>query len=584
MAISEDTIEKIRLLNNIESVIKEYLPDIKRVGRNWKACCPFHNEKTPSFLVNPEKGIFKCFGCNVGGDIFKFVMLADNISWYESVRKLAKRVDIEIKDVKQDVIRISEKTKIFDVLESSAMFYYKYLLESFHAKKARKYLDERGVIRETIDKFKLGYAPNGGILEFALKKGYIVGDLLKAGLITKTERGNFFEYMSERIVFPIFDVHGRIVAFGGRAIFNNEPKYLNTPETIVYFKSSNLYGLYQTLPTLRKERKIIILEGYIDTIIAQQFGVAGAVATLGTAFNQNHVKLISRYSDSVTLLFDSDEAGRAATQRSLEILVENSVECNVSALPEHIDADEYLNKHGRENFLDLLKSSSESPIDFMVKLCSNLFSKSKKTPEIKVKIVSYLLNFIARSPSLILQREWMKNVAQYVNVDEETIWNEFKKRYELRLNDKENYSHILVPSYITQDRVVLMSLEENLLNIILNNRNYVEKLSCDCFESEKCKKVFELVVSGLSDVEILGTLPEEYRNWFLELILNTMEYSNVEEAINTILKDVKISKLKRERLQLEKEILLMSEGKKEKDERIFCKYKKLTIFLKGSGK
>ncbi|GMO64907.1 MAG: hypothetical protein Nk1A_1770 [Endomicrobiia bacterium] len=583
MAISEDIIEKIRFSNSIESVIKEYLPDIKRVGRNWKACCPFHNEKTPSFLVNPEKGIFKCFGCNVGGDIFKFVMLTDNISWYESVKKLAKRANIEIKEVKQDVIKISEKTKIFDVLESSAMFYYNYLLESPYAQKAREYLCERGVIRKTIDKFKLGYAPNGGILEFALKKGYVVEDLLKAGLITKTERGNFFEYMSERIVFPIFDVQGRIVAFGGRAISNHEPKYLNTPETIVYFKSSNLYGLYQTLPTLRKERKIIILEGYIDTVISQQFGVSGAVATLGTAFNQNHVKLISRYSDSVTLLFDSDEAGRVATQRSLEILVENAVECNVSALPEHVDADEYLNKHGRESFLDLLKSSSESPIDFMVELCNNLFSKSAKTPEVKVKIVSYLLNFIAKSPNLILKREWVKNVAQYVDVDEETIWNEFKKKYELRLKDKD-YSRVLIPSRITKDWMVLMSLEENLLNIILNDRNYVEKLNCDCFESEKCKKVFDLAVLGLSCVEILSALPEEYRNWFLELMLNTMEYSNVEEAINTILKDIRTSKLKRERLQLEKEVLLMSEGKKEKDEKIFCEYKKLTALLKGSGK
>ncbi|MDR1400863.1 MAG: DNA primase [Endomicrobium sp.] len=587
MPISEDIIEKIRLSNSIESIVRGYLPDIKRVGQNWRACCPFHNEKTPSFLVNPGKGIFKCFGCNVGGDVFKFVMLVDNISWYESVKKLAKMANIEIKDVRQDAAKVSEKTKIFDILESSAMFYHRCLLGSPYAEKARKYLDDRGIIRETIDKFKLGYAPKGGILEFAFKKGYMIGDLLKAGLVTKTERGFFFEYMSERIVFPIFDVQGRIVAFGGRTIFNHDPKYLNTPETAVYLKSLNLYGLYQTLPALRKVRKIIILEGYIDAVISQQFGVIGAVATLGAAFNQNHVKLISRYSDSVTLLFDSDEAGRAATQRSLEILVENAVECNVSTLPEHVDADEYLNRFGKESFLNLLKSSSKNPINFMVKLYGNLFLKSEETtPEEKVKIVSYLLSFIAKSPSLILQREWVKNVAQYINISEEIIWNEFKKKHEFRLRDKDclQYYGALVPSHVTKDRKTSMPLEENLLNIILNNRNYVKKLNCDYFENEKCGRVFNLLVLGLSDVEILNTLPEECRDWFLELTLSTIEYSNVEEAINTILKDIRTSKLKRDRLQLEKEILLMSEGKKEKDEKIFYEYKKLTALLKGSGK
>ncbi|MDR1511465.1 MAG: DNA primase [Endomicrobium sp.] len=588
MTISEDIIENIRLSNNIESVIKEYLPDIKRIGRNWKACCPFHDEKTPSFLVSPEKGIFKCFGCNVGGDIFKFVMLADNISWYESVKKLAKRANIEIKEIRrQDVIKVSEKTRIFDILESSAMFYYKCLLKSSYAEKARKYLGERGVIRETIDKFRLGYAPKGGILKFALKKGHKVEDLLKAGVITKTEKGNFFEYMSERVVFPIFDVQGRVIAFGGRTIFNHDPKYLNTPETVVYFKSSNLYGMYQTLSTIRKERRIIVLEGYMDVVISQQFGVAGAVATLGTAFNQIHAKLILRYSDSVTLLFDSDEAGKVATQKSLEILVENAVECNVSTLPKHVDADEYINKYGKENFLDLLKNSSESPINFMIKLYSDLFSRSEKlTPEKKAKIVSYLLNFIARSPNLILQREWMKNVAQYMDVNEEIIWSEFKRKHELNSENKNysQYHNAMVPLHITKDRRFSMSLEESLLSIILNNRSYIGKLDCDCFENVKCKEVFDLVGSGLSDVEILNALSEEYKSWFLELILNVVEYSNVGEAIDTILKDIGTGKLKRKRQQLEKEILLMSEGKKEKNERILYEYKKLTSLLKGSGK
>ncbi|MDR1720882.1 MAG: DNA primase [Endomicrobium sp.] len=587
MAISEDIIEKIRLSNSIESIVQEYLPDLKRIGRNWKACCPFHNENTPSFLVNPEKGIFKCFGCNVGGDVFKFVMLTDNISWYESVRKLAKKANIEIEETKQDIVKTSERAKIFDILENSTMFYHKYLLESAGAEKAREYLKDRGISRETINKFKLGYAPKERILEFALKKGYTTESVQKAGLIKENEKGGFFEYMSERIVFPIFDVQGRIIAFGGRTILDRAPKYLNTPETIVYLKSSNLYGLFQTLPELRRERKIIILEGYIDAIVSQQFGVTGAVATLGTAFNKNHVKLISRYSDAVTLLFDSDDAGRIAAHRALEILVENGVECKVSNLPEHMDADEYLNQYGREEFLNLLESSSNGPIDFMItKVRGDFFSKNGETPETKAKAVYFLLDFITKNSNLVLQREWIKTVAQRMNVDEEILWNEFKKKHKLKFkNYLRHYGDLDL--HTVKDRRLSMSLEENFLNIILNNRNYIEKVDCNFFEDVRCRRVFKLATSGLSEAEISDALSKENKgdeDWFSGLVLNAIKYSNIEEAFDIILKEIKTNRLERKRLQLEKEILLMIEGKREKDKRLFCEYKELTSLSKGLGK
>ncbi|MDR3256807.1 MAG: DNA primase [Endomicrobium sp.] len=584
MAISEDIIEKVRLSNNIESIVREYLPDLKRAGRNWKACCPFHNERTPSFIVSPEKGIFRCFGCNAAGDVFKFVMLVDNISWIEAVKKLAKKVNIEIQETKQNVIKSSEKAKLFDILESSTVFYHRHLLESANAKKAREYLEKRGITRNTINKFKIGFAPKGQLLQSALKKGYTIDELSKAGLITKTEKGILFEYMSERVVFPIFDVQGRVVAFGGRTITKQDPKYLNTPETIVYSKSSNLYGLFQTLPELRKEKKMIILEGYMDVVIPQQFGITGAVATLGTAFTQNHTKLIARYSDTVTLLFDSDNAGRTATQRTLEILVDNGVECKVSALPEHIDADEYLNQYGKEVFLKLLKDSSQNAIDFMIaRVYGSLSSdEEKKSAEIKAKAVSALLDFIARSSNFVVQREWIKNVAQCINVDEEAVWKEFKKKQRLKLKGYLQDSKISIS--VIKDKKVSMSLEENLLNLVLSNRDYFEKIDSNFFEDRRCEEVFSLVVAGLSDAEILNKLSKENRDWFSELTLNAVEYNNIEEAFGIILKDIEIDKLKKRRHQLEKEILLMSENKKEKDEKIVEEYKKLTTRLKGSGK
>jgi DNA primase len=588
VAISEDTIERIRLSNSIDSVIREYLPDLKRAGRNWKVCCPFHSEKTPSFTVSPEKGIFKCFSCNAAGDVFKFVMLLDNISWIEAVKKLAKKINIEIQETKQDIIKVSEKTKLFDILESSAGFYNKCLLENAGTKKAREYIERRGINRETVNEFKIGFAPKGQFLQWALKKDYENGDLLKAGLITKTKRGIFFEYMSERVVFPIFDVQGRVVAFGGRTITDHEIKYLNTPETAVYSKSSNLYGLFQTLPELRKERKIIVLEGYMDVVVLQQFGITGAVATLGTTFTQNHAKLISRYSDSVTLLFDSDNAGRAAVQRSLEILVGDGVECRVSALPEHVDADEYLNQYGKESFLKLLEDSSKSAIGFMIeRVLSSLSSDGRKnSPGIKAKAVSALLNFAARSSDSIIQREWIKDIAQHVNVDEEAVWREFKKKQRLKLGSYLQYDKNSAEQTVKvkKDRRILMSLEENLLNLILNNKDYIEKTDSSYFVDARCRKIFEFTVSGLDTVGILNILSEEDKNWFLELILNTIEYNDTGEAFGIILKDIDASRLERKRRQLEKEILLMSDGKKEQDEKVFDEYKKLTALLKGSGK
>ncbi|GMO52123.1 MAG: hypothetical protein Ta2C_02330 [Candidatus Endomicrobiellum trichonymphae] len=588
MVISEDTIEKIRLSNSIDSVIREYLPDLKRAGRNWKVCCPFHNEKTPSFIVSPEKGIFKCFSCNVAGDVFKFVMFLDNISWIEAVKKLAKKTNIEIQEAKQGIIKLSENTKLFDILESSANFYNKCLLERASAQKAREYIKKRGINREAVNKFKIGFAPKGQFLQWALEKDYKDDDLLKAGLITRTGRGIFFECMSERVVFPIFDVQGRIVAFGGRTIADHKIKYLNTPETAVYSKSSNLYGLFQTLPELRKERKIIVLEGYIDAVILQQFGITGAVATLGTAFTQNHAKLVSRYSDSVTLLFDSDNAGRTAAQRSLEILVGDSIECRVSALPEHVDADEYLNQYGKESFLKFLEDSSKSAIDFMIeRVLGGLSSDGiKSSPEIKAKAVSALLDFVARSTNSIIQREWIRDIAQHVDVNEEAVWREFEKKQQLRLRGYLQYDKDSVEQTVKvkKDKKFSMSLEENLLNLILNNRDYIKKTDSNCFEDARCRKIFELTVSGLNTVGILNTLSEEDKNWFAELILNTIEYSDIGEAFGIILRDIDAGRLERERRRLEKEILLVSEGKKEKDKKVFDEYKKLTALLKGSGK
>jgi DNA primase len=587
--ISEGIIEKIRLSVDIECALREYLPDLKRVGRNWKSRCPFHHEKTPSFVVSPEKGIFKCFGCDVAGDVFKFLMLIENISWIEAVKKLAKKTGIEIPEVSRDVVKISEKNRLFDILEDSATLYHRHLLESRDAKKARDYLERRGVNIGTINKFKIGFAPKKKILQLALEKGYTINELLKAGLIKKMEDGNPLEYMSERIVFPIFDVQGRVVAFGGRNIEGQTPKYLNTPETLIYSKSSNLFGLFQTLPELRKERKTIVLEGYVDVVILQQFEVIGAVAVLGTAFSKNHAKLIARYSDVVTLLFDSDVAGRNAAQRALEILVnESGLECTVSSLPENTDADEYLNRYGKSKFLKLLEESSRSTMDFMIDRVygSLLLDRKGNSPEMKAKAIDVLLEFVVSCSNFVIQGEWIKSIAQRVNVDEGAVWKELKKKGTLKqhITHLHNARVVTVQNVAVSNKIVSMSLEESLLSFVLNNKKYIREIDSIFFKDLRCRKIFELIASGLSDVEVLNKLSKVDESWFSELVLNEVEYGNVDEAFNTIVRDIELCKLKENRKKLEKEILLMDEGKIVRDEKVYEEYKKLTTFLKGSVK
>ena len=463
MYIPNQVIEQIRTASDIVSVIGDYVPDLKKAGRNFKCCCPFHTEKTPSFIVSPEKGIFRCFGCGAAGDVFKFVMLIENISWIESVKKLAEKNGITIQETFNEKYSVSEKTKIFELLEMTAKFYNRCLLDTKSASFARDYVKKRGMTEETIKKFMIGYAPKGKLLESAKKKGYAYDILSKAGLFTKTDFGVIFEYMSERLVFPILDIQGRVVAFGGRTLADSKAKYLNTPETIVYSKSSNLYGLYQTLPELRKEKSITVVEGYMDVVLSQQYGVSGAVAPLGTAFTEQQAKLINRYAENVTLLFDPDDAGRTATQRALEICAQNNMSVKTSSLPEGVDPDEYLLEHGKDKFFSLVNKNSKTAIEFMTDRV--LMQTGTKTAQDKAKAVSLLLDFVEKNKNVIVQREYVKFIAQKLNIEEDVIWQEFKRKSVFKTNVKED-------AFVEKDEFKQKtSLEEKLLKFLLDDRN-----------------------------------------------------------------------------------------------------------------
>ncbi|MDD3729779.1 MAG: DNA primase [Endomicrobiaceae bacterium] len=583
MAISDHIIDQIRTSSSIEYVIQEYVPDLKKSGKNWKCCCPFHSEKTPSFVVSPEKGIFRCFGCGVAGDVFKFVMLIENIPWIEAVRKLAQKSGITIEERKEDKIALSEKAKIFELLESAARFYHRCFIESKSAQIARDYSKERGLSQETIQKFMIGYAPKGKLLESALKKGYSYEELVKAGLVTKTESGMFFEYMSDRLVFPILDIQGRVVAFGGRTLTNQKTKYLNTPETVVYSKSANLYGLFRTLPDLKKDKRIILLEGYMDVVMTQQYGISGAVASLGTSFTAQQAKLIARYAEEIIVLFDSDDAGRTATQRALEIFAENDITSRTVSLPEGIDPDEYLLEHGKNSFDDLINKKSKSAIDFMTDRITG-FNDLKKSGG-KAKAASALLDFVVKNKNTITQREYIREISQRLNLEEEILWQEFKKRKIFKTENITKQDLLIKDKKDKEENI----LEEEMIKFLLSQdcRNFAGKLDGEFWTSEKCRKIYGFFKEkkDVAAAEILSKLEDDDAGWFSGLVMEaTAKTGDLQEIFDSLYRDIQAEKLKNARKRLEKEILLMTDGKIPVDAEKIKEYNLLTSKIKGSGK
>lgn len=582
MSISDQVIEQVRTSSDIVSIVRDYVPDLKKAGRNWKCCCPFHSEKTPSFVVSPEKGIFRCFGCGAAGDVFKFVMLIENISWIEAVKKLAQKSGITITETANEKISVSEKTKLFEILETAAKFYNRCFLESSAASYARAYAKQRGITAESVKKFLIGYAPKGKILESAQKKGYAYEVLAKAGVVTKTDSGTVFEYMSERLVFPIFDVQGRIVAFGGRTLTDGKVKYLNTPETIVYSKSSNLYGLFQALPDIRKDKSIVVVEGYMDVVLSQQYGVSGAVAPLGTSFTQQQAKLIDRYSENTVLLFDSDDAGRNATQRALEICAENDIAVKTSSLPEGVDSDEYLLANGRDSFYKLLEKNAKTPIKFMIDREEK--KSDVKTSHGKAAAVSALLDFVAKNKNNVIQRDYINNIAQSFNLDEEIVWQEFKRK---TLGNSYSVKENLFDKI--KDDKKRYSLEEQLIRFLLDikNRQYVFKIKSDFFTLSNCMEIHNILLNkkDITVAGILSKLDSKKAEWFSKLAMEgAADDQSSEECFNILCNDIEIRRLNKRRKTLEKEVLLMMEGKVAADPAKIKEYGLLTAQIKGSGK
>ncbi|HBG61517.1 MAG: DNA primase [Omnitrophica WOR_2 bacterium GWF2_38_59] len=470
--IPEEIVSQVIDRSDIVEIISSYIP-LKRAGRNFKAACPFHNEKTPSFVVNPDKQIFHCFGCGVGGNVVSFVMKQDNMDFPEAIRVLAQKVNVVIEEVDEPTRRsTNERLLIFKLNELAANYFQENLLSTRTkmASDARKYLKERNVDFETVKNFKVGLAVDkwDGLLEHLKNKGVSLGLMEKAGLIIPRDNGRgFYDRFRNRIIFPIFDTRGNCRAFGARALEDNQAKYLNSPETIVYTKGNHLYGFHLAKNSITQEDAVIVVEGYLDCIMPYQFGVQNIVASLGTALTVEQIRLIRRYSRNVILLFDMDKAGEAAMLRSLDTLVEEEMNVKVAILDEGEDPDSFIRMKGQEVFLDRIKNA-QLMIDY--KLSSLKKKYDSKTAEGKEKITSEMLVTIGKFRSEVIKSDYIKLLAHRLHVSEQALLAELQKGGKGSVKNYFNEEK----KQKTLGEAQRVTVERGILKLLLEEKEFIE--------------------------------------------------------------------------------------------------------------
>ncbi len=425
-AIIEEILERTDLVE----LIGEYVL-LKKKGRNFWGLCPFHNEDTPSFSVTQEKQFYYCFGCHAKGNAIGFLMEMEHLSFTEAVEKLAQRVHIEIEKQAVDpaVERAQQEKQAIYRLNEIAAFFFQQQLSAADAAPARTYLSRRGVAEEMIEKFRLGYAPDhwNDLLDFLTQRGFQPDLMVKAGLVRKSDKaaGRYYDNFRGRIMFPIHDYKGNIVAFGGRVLGDGTPKYLNTGDTPVFNKSRTLYGLWFAGQEIRRRDQVVLMEGYMDVIAAHQYGVTNAIATLGTALTPGHGNLLKRYTTNALLAYDGDNAGANANLRGVDILREQGFQIKVLPMPEGLDPDDFLRRQGRSGWEDLVAEKTLGLLEY--KMEQAFASQDSSTIDGKGAIVRSLLPEVLRQKNQVERDMFLHLLAQRLGVSEASLYADLRK-------------------------------------------------------------------------------------------------------------------------------------------------------------
>lgn len=554
-----EIVDQIRQVANIIEVASQYTT-LKKRGKKFVGLCPFHSEKDPSFTVDDEKQLFHCFGCGVGGDVFSLVMQKESLGFPEALRFLAEKYNIELPERKKLSPKLLKlKEKLFKINESAVAFYKKNLFNTTEGRKALEYLKKRNISEATIQNLKIGYALNSwtSLIDFFKRKGVEASLLEKAGLaLPGQKKEGYYDRFRGRIIFPIFDINGKAVGFGGRTVLNAEPKYLNSPDTPIYSKGNLLYGLNLSKDSIREKGGVILVEGYTDFSALYQAGIRNIAASLGTSLTSGQVALARRFAPKIIVNYDSDSAGISAAFRAISLCFENGAQINVLILPKGLDPDSFLQKHNTEEYKKLLDKSTPG-LKFMIDYF--LERGRMDIPEEKALIVKNIVKEIEKIPDSIIQSEYLKQASEILSVDEEVIRNITKQKEEKKAPEaKELY----------------LPAEKRLLQILFENKDIAslvyEEMKEDDFRGLKGESIFKILLDSFkSNKEIsIQELNQELEPMLLSSLSRIrLEEGNpptAEEALDCLYTLRRIS-LQNQLKNLQAEIIrLERNGKKEK--------------------
>jgi len=548
MAEAGSFAERVKQQADIVRVIGEYVR-LKKSGQNFTGLCPFHAEKSPSFAVHPTKQIYHCFGCGVGGDVFKFVMEMDKVAFPEAIRIVAEKCGIAIPRPKasspEERKENQQRTLLVEMHREAQTFFVQQLGGTLEGKAARAYLEDRGLDKDAIARFGVGYAPSGGdaLLRF-LKSKYKEPLLIESGLVSRDQSGGarMYDRFRRRITFPIANESGKIVAFGCRALGDDQPKYLNSPETPIYSKSNLLYHLDRAKEALRRADFAVLVEGYMDAIAVARAGISNVVASCGTSLAEPQIKLLSRFTKRVIVNYDPDTAGQLATERSISLLLENDFEVRVLALPamnltagdgakysKNADPDLYIREMGVEAYTKLLKDAPPY-VDYLIGRARHM---DLSTGEGKLRAVNFLLPYVQKIPNRLLRSEWATRIAQQLRLEEPVL------RAALSKAAAERRSGLKVaPELVGR---AAKPVERRLIRMLAEADSFRRELAQRLSEAGLCagletEKVFAALIaanlagSTIETTEIAAGLEERDRRMLFEILFEESSEFTWEEA------------------------------------------------------
>ena len=557
---SDELIEEIKSRNDIVDIISQYVV-LKRSGRNFFGLCPFHKEKSPSFSVSPDKQIFHCFGCGVGGNVFHFVSKIENLSFRETVEMLAERSGVELPTLEneEDNRLLQLKSKVYQINELTAKFYHENLYKP-SAKKAQEYEKKRRLDNNTLKNFLIGYSGTFNELYLMLKaKGFTEEEILASSLVNKTQDGKFIDRFRGRLMFPIQDVRNRVIAFGGRVLDDSKPKYINSPENIVYSKGRHLFGL--NVAKRSDLKKIIIVEGYMDAISLHQRGISYAVASLGTAMTEAQGRLLRRSSQQVIIGYDADGAGQAATMRGLEILQGLGCDVRILQIEGAKDPDEFVVKYGPERFEKQVEKAI-SLVEYKVKVLKN--SLNLEHPNDKIKFLKEIAKVLSKIDNEIEREVYVQKIASEYQISKEAIYAEISKLENTATTSKKilekSKPRLEVKPTIKEDNANDKK-EKLIIYLLINypNESYEkirEKVSVEDIKNETnkaiIKKLYEEFEKGnINTNNVLDWFEDEnIINEITWILAYDFEITEVNKCIDDILKIYEKEKITLERNEI----------------------------------